>query len=178
MSKKAFPLSRVYGLLEPGPVVMMTTAWKGSENVMTMSWHTMLDFEPPLIGCVVSNRNHSFNMLKASKECVLAIPTVALAKKVVRVGNTSGRDIDKFETFGLAKMPASMVRAPLIDECYINLECKVVDMKMVNKYNFFVVEAIKAWSNPSIKNPKTIHHLGNGIFMVAGRIIKLPSKMK
>ena len=178
MSKKAFTLSRVYGLLEPGPVVMMTTAWKGSENVMTMSWHTMLDFEPPLIGCVVSNRNHSFNMLKASKECVLAIPTVALAKKVVRVGNTSGRDIDKFETFGLAKMPASMVRAPLIDECYINLECKVVDMKMVNKYNFFVVEAIKAWSNPSIKNPKTIHHLGNGIFMVAGRIIKLPSKMK
>ena len=178
MSKKAFTLSRVYGLLEPGPVVMMTTAWKGSENVMTMSWHTMLDFEPPLIGCVVSNRNHSFNMLKASKECVLAIPTVALAKKVVRVGNTSGRDIDKFETFGLAKMPASMFRAPLIDECYINLECKVVDMKMVNKYNFFVVEAIKAWSNPSIKNPKTIHHLGNGIFMVAGRIIKLPSKMK
>ena len=51
---KPFPLSKVYSLLEPGPVVMLTTAQKGKRNVMTMSWHTMLDFEPPLVACVVS----------------------------------------------------------------------------------------------------------------------------
>jgi len=49
MSKKSFPLSKVYGLLEPGPVVMVTTASKGRANIMTLSWHTMLEFEPPLI---------------------------------------------------------------------------------------------------------------------------------
>jgi hypothetical protein len=50
--KKPFPLSRVYGHLEPGPVVLITTAHQGRVNIMTMSWHTMMDFEPPLVGCV------------------------------------------------------------------------------------------------------------------------------
>lgn len=81
MAKKSFPLSKVYGLLEPGPVVLLTTARKGRPNVMAMSWHSMLEFEPPLVGCVVSNRNYSFEALKATKECVINIPTVALAKK-------------------------------------------------------------------------------------------------
>jgi flavin reductase (DIM6/NTAB) family NADH-FMN oxidoreductase RutF len=178
MKKKSFPLSKVYGLLETGPVVLLTTALNGKKNVMTMSWHTMLDFEPPLIGCVVSNRDYTFNILKKTKECVIAIPTVELAKKAVQVGNTSGKDIDKFETFALTALPASTVKAPLIGECYINLECKVVDSTMATKYNFFVVEVQKAWFNPEIKNPKTIHHQGNGVFMVAGKTIKLPSKMK
>ena len=76
-------MSRVYSLLEPGPVVMVTTARKGRANVMTMSWHTMIDFEPPLLGCVISNRNHTFGILKATKQCAINIPTVELAAKVV-----------------------------------------------------------------------------------------------
>ena len=157
---------------------MLTTALNGKKNVMTMSWHTMLDFEPPLIGCVVSNRDYTFNILKKTKECVIAIPTVEIINKVVKVGNTSGRDMDKFETFGLTAFPSSSVKAPLVGECYINLECKVVDSAMANKYNFFVLEVQKAWINPGIKNPKTFHHKGNGIFMISGRTIKVPSKMK
>lgn len=130
MAKKSYPLSKVYGLLEPGPVVMVTTANKTRTNIMTMSWHTMLEFEPPLVGCVISNRNTTFDILKATRECVINIPTVALAKKVVGVGNTSGAKIDKFKKFGLTPMAASHVKAPLIDECYANLECKVVDGKL------------------------------------------------
>jgi len=56
MGKKEFPLAKVYQLLEPGPVVMVTTARNGTSNIMTMSWHMMIDFEPPIIGCVISNR--------------------------------------------------------------------------------------------------------------------------
>ena len=93
---KDFPLSKVYQFLEPGPVVLLTTASKGRANVMTMSWHMMVEFEPPLIACIVSNRNHSFAALRATKECVIAIPARRLAAKVVKVGNSSGRDIDKF----------------------------------------------------------------------------------
>jgi flavin reductase (DIM6/NTAB) family NADH-FMN oxidoreductase RutF len=176
--KRDLPLSRVYRLLEPGPVVLVTTARKGRANVMTMSWHTMMEFEPPLVGCVISNRNHTFSTLKATKECVINIPTVELAKKVVGCGNASGRSVDKFETFRLTPAPASCVAAPLIDECYVNLECRVVDAKLVAKYNFFILEVLKAWIDPSRKQPRTIHHLGMGVFMVAGRTIKLPSKMK
>jgi flavin reductase (DIM6/NTAB) family NADH-FMN oxidoreductase RutF len=178
MPKKPFPLSKVYGLLEPGPVVMVTTARKGTANIMTMSWHTMMEFEPPTVGCVISNRNYTFDVLKATKECVINIPTVELAKKVVACGNTSGRKIDKFGAFGLTPAPASRVAVPLIDECYANLECRVMDSRMVAKYNFFILEVLKAWIDPSRKAPRTIHHLGRGAFMVAGITIKLPSRMK
>ena len=99
MAKRSFPLSKVYGLLEPGPVVMVTTVRKGRPNIMTMSWHTMMEFEPPLVGCVVSDRNYTFGVLKATKECVINIPTVELAAKVVGCGNTSGEKTDKFATF-------------------------------------------------------------------------------
>jgi len=178
MAKKSFPLSGVYRLIEPGPVVLVTTAHKGQPNIMTMSWHTMIDFEPPLIGCVISNRNYTFDLLKKSKECVINIPTLDLAKKVVACGNSSGRTMDKFKAFDLTPVAAACVQAPLIDECYANLECRIADGKMVAKYNLFILEVLKAWIDPAQKAPRTIHHRGRGEFMIAGETIKLPSKMK
>src|SRR5512134_1771145 len=116
MAKKVFPLSKVYSLLEPGPVVLVTTSGKVRPNIMTMSWHTMMEFEPPTVGCVISNRNYSFEILKKTRNCVINIPTVELAEKVVGCGNISGRRVDKFSMFGLAPVAASRVTAALIDE--------------------------------------------------------------
>jgi flavin reductase (DIM6/NTAB) family NADH-FMN oxidoreductase RutF len=178
MSRKSLSLSKVYGLLEPGPVVLVTTSYGTKPNIMAMSWHTMMEFEPPLIGCVISNRNYTFNILKTTKECVINIPTLDLVEKVVGCGNTSGRKIDKFEVFGLTQVSAECVKAPLISECYANLECRVVDDKMVAEYNFFILEVLKAWIDPTRKDQRTIHHRGRGVFMIAGETIKLPSKMK
>ncbi len=178
MPKKSFPLSKVYGLLEPGPVVMVSTAGRKKANIMTMSWYTMMEFEPPMVGCVISNRNYTFDILKSTKEGVINIPTLELAEKVVGCGNSSGRKTDKFKVFGLTQVTASRVKAPLIGECYVNLECKVVDDKMVDKYNFFILEVLKAWIDPTKKDPRTIHHRGRGYFMIAGETVKLPSKMK
>jgi flavin reductase (DIM6/NTAB) family NADH-FMN oxidoreductase RutF len=175
--KRSFPLSEVYRLLEPGPIVMISTARRGRANVMTMSWQTMIDFEPPLVGLIVSNRNFTFNILKATKECVINIPTSRIAKKAIACGNTSGRKLDKFAAFGLTPKPASRVAAPLVDECYANLECRVVDARMATKYNFFVVKVIKAWRDPAVKAPRTIHHHGKGIFTIDGRRIQFASKM-
>jgi flavin reductase (DIM6/NTAB) family NADH-FMN oxidoreductase RutF len=175
---KELPLSKVYQLLEPGPVVLLTTAHKGRGNVMAMSWHMMVEFEPPLVACVVSNANHSFAALRANREGVIAIPAVALATQVVQIGNSSGRDIDKFEAFGLTPVPAECVKPPLVAECFANLECKVADTHLVNKYNLFVLEVLKAWIDPTQKTPKTIHHHGYGTFVVDGDTIKLKSKMR
>ena len=177
-AKKSLPLARVYRLLEPGPVVLLTTARKGRANVMAMSWHTMMEFEPPMVGCVVSNRSFSFGLLRATRECVINIPTVQLAAKVVACGNTSGRTVDKFLRFGLTPVPASRVQAPLIAECYAGLECRVVDSRLVATYNFFILEVLRAWVDPARKVPRTIHHCGWGAFMVAGRTIKLASRKK
>jgi flavin reductase (DIM6/NTAB) family NADH-FMN oxidoreductase RutF len=175
MKKTGFPLSEVYRLLEPGPVVLLTTARAGRANVMPMSWHLMMEFTPPLVGCVVNNRNCSFASLKASRECVINIPTVELAATVVACGNTSGRHVDKFKAFGLTPMAAACVKAPLIAECYASLECKVRDGKLVTKYNFFILEVVQAWIDRARKRPRTIHHQGEGEFMVAGRMLHLPS---
>ena len=175
---KNLPLSKVYQLLEPGPVVLLTTARNGRANVMTMSWHMMVEFEPPLIACVVSNRDYSFAALRATKECVIAIPAVELAPKVVEVGNCSGRNVEKFEKIGLTPAPAQHVAAPLVAECFANLECRVADTRFVNKYGIFILEVLQAWIDPAQKNPKTIHHRGCGILAVDGKIIKLKSKMR
>ena len=173
--KRELALSKVYQLLEPGPVVLLTTAHKGRANVMAMSWHMMVEFTPPLVACLVSGANHSFVALKATKQCVIAIPPATLARKVVAVGNCSGSELNKFEKFGLTPVPAERVAPPLIAECFANLECKVVDTRLVNKYNLFILQVLKAWTDPAQKNHKTIHHHGYGRFSVDGKMITLKS---
>src|SRR3546814_7640241 len=93
---------------------------------------------PPLIGCVVSSGNHSFAALRATRQCVIAVPARKLAAKVVKVGNCSGRDTDKFSSIGLTPLPATEVTAPLIGECFANLESRVVHTRMVLRDNMFV----------------------------------------
>ncbi len=72
---------------------------------MTMGWHMIMEFEPSLIGCYIWDQNHSFNMVKKSKECVINIPSVEIANAVVKIGNCSGRDVNKFENFKLTPLP-------------------------------------------------------------------------
>lgn len=178
MAKRSYPLSKVYGLLEPGPVVLLSTSHRGRANLMTLSWLTMMEFEPPLVGCVVSGRNYSFAALTATKECVINIPTVELADQVVACGNCSGAETDKFARLGLTPRPAKQVVAPLVAECYANLECRVADTRLVNRYNFFVLEVLRALVDTARREPKTIHHRGYGTFMVAGETLRLASKMR
>ncbi|MEY9185725.1 flavin reductase (DIM6/NTAB) family NADH-FMN oxidoreductase RutF [Bradyrhizobium sp. USDA 326] len=171
-------LSKVYQLIEPGPVVLLTTASRGRPNVMTMSWHMMVEFEPPLIACIVSEANFSFAALRSTGQAVIAIPPRSLADTVAGIGNCSGRNSDKFERFGLTPLPATLVDAPLVKECFCNLECRVTDTSMVARYNLFVLEVLRAWIDPARKNPKTLHHRGYGAFAVDGATIKTQSKMK
>lgn len=172
------PLAKVYETIEPGPVVLLATAESGRANVMTMSWHMMVDFEPPLIACIVSEGDYSFAALCATRECVIAIPAVEIAETVVKIGNSSGRDIDKFAAFDLTKIKAKRVSAPLVGECFVNLECKVKDTTLVDKYGLFILEVVKAWQDPKQRHARTIHHQGCGTFVVDGERITLKSKMR
>ncbi len=174
---KDLPLSKVYQFLEPGPVVLLTTVRNSQANIMTMSWHMMVEFEPPLVACVVSNEDYSFAALRATKECVIAIPARELAPKVVGIGNCSGRDVHKFKRFGLTPASGKLVAPPLVAECFANLECRVVDTHLVNRFNLFVLQVLKAWIDPAQKHPKTLHHHGYGRFRVDGEMIKLKSRM-
>ncbi len=172
---RALDLSKVYQKLEPGPVVLLTTSEGGRANVMTMSWHTMLEFNPPLIACVVSEGNFSHRALKRTGECVIAIPPAEMAEIVVGVGNCTGREVDKFARFGLTAKKGTMVAAPRIAECIANIECRVVDRALVARYNLFVLEAVKAWIEPGRAKAKTMHHCGYGRFLLDGEELHIRS---
>ena len=166
--KQDFPTHNVRRFLEPGPIVLVSSAHKGETNIMTMGWHMIMEFVPSLIGCYIWTENHSFEMIRKSRQCVINIPTEDLAAKVVKIGNSSGRDVDKFAEYGLTAKPGVYVRAPLIDECYASFECKLADSSLIRKYSLFVFEVVKAHVATSPKYPKTIHYRGDGEFMIAG----------
>lgn len=166
--KENFPVSKVRRFLEPGPIVLVSSAWKGQTNVMTMGWHMMLSFEPSLVGCYIWDENHSYDMIRRSKECVINVPTTDLAATVVRIGNCSGREVDKFRKFKLTAAPATKVKAPLVAECYANFECRLVDSSLVRKYSLFVLEVVKAHVATSPRFPQTLHYRGDGLFMISG----------
>ena len=176
--KTDFPVGQIRRFLEPGPVVLVSSAYRGERNIMTMGWHLVMAFSPSLIGCVISSAEHSFDLVRKSKECVINIPTVDLAERVVGVGNTSGLEVDKFEKFAFTTDLATEVGAPLIRECFVNLECKLVDASMVKKYSFFVFEVVKAHAASQPKYPKTIHYRGDGHFMISGDSLNLRRKFK
>lgn len=176
--KRDFPVDNIRRFMEPGPVVLVSSAHKGEQNIMTMGWHMVMGFSPSLIGCYIWTEDHSRELIRKSKECVINIPTVDMAKTVVAIGNSTGAEIDKFEEFGLTAVKAKKVKAPLIKECYANLECKLFDDSMVDTYSLFVFEVVKAHALSTPKNPKTIHYRGDGKFMVSGKSLNLRKHFK
>lgn len=173
-----FPVSQVRRYLEPGPIVLVSSQWQGSTNIMTLGWHTILNFSPSLVGLMISARNHSHRMIRDSRECVINLPTTALTDTVVGVGNISGSEIDKFAKFGLTADAGDEVSAPLIEECHANFECRLHDDALVDRYSFFIFEVVKAHVLATPKHPETLHYTGDGIFMVSGKTISRRSQFK
>lgn len=167
--KRDFPVADVRRFLEPGPIVLVSSAWKGETNIMTMGWHMVMEFSPSLVGCYIWDQNHSRKLIERSRECVINVPTVDLMDEVIGIGNTSGRDTDKFAAFGLTAAPATRVRAPLIRECYANFECRLHDSRMATRYNLFIWKVVKAHVAMSPRYPATMHYRGEGVFMLSGR---------
>jgi flavin reductase (DIM6/NTAB) family NADH-FMN oxidoreductase RutF len=168
LHKQDFPVSNVRRFLEPGPVVLVSSAWKGTSNIMTLGWHMIMGEEPSLVGCYIWDANYSFELIRRSKECVINLPTIELASKVVGIGNCSGREVDKFAKYKLTRGMAERVEAPVIEECYANFECKLVDSSLINKYSLFVFEVVKACVAKSPRFPTTLHYRGDALFMISG----------
>lgn len=178
IGKRDFPVSNVRRYLEPGPIVLVSSKWRGKTNIMTLGWHTVLEFSPSLVGLMISGGNHSFDMIRNSRECVINLPTTALTDTVVKIGNTSGAEIDKFAAFDLTAEEAQEVEAPLIGECHASFECRLHGDALVERYNFFIFEVVKAHVAASPKHPETLHYTGEGVFMVSGKIISRRSLFK
>lgn len=179
---KKLALTKAFTLMEPGPVVLVTTNDGKRNNIMTISWTMVMDFTPQF-AITTGEWNHSFAALRKTRECVISIPAVDMLDTVVGIGTCTGADTDKFARFKLTPVAGKKVKAPLIKECLANIECKVVDI--VKKHNIVVLEAVAAYVDPLRKEKRTLHAVGDGTFIVDGRKLdrkkmmasKIPAKL-
>lgn len=163
---KALELGKAFTLIELGPVVLVTTHDCGRNNIMTISWTMVTDFTPRF-AITTGPWNHSFQALRKTRECVIAIPGVDLLDKVVGIGTCSGADMEKFARFALTPLPAREIGAPLVAECLANIECRVADF--VRKHDIVVLEGVAAWVDTARKERRTLHAVGDGTFIADGR---------
>lgn len=172
---KKIKIEKAFTLIEPGPVVLITTYDGKKNNIMTISWTMVMDFTP-LFAITTGSWNYSYAAIKKYRECVIAIPTADLANKVVGVGTCSGSDTDKFKKFGFTSVKGKYVSAPLIKECIANIECKVVDI--IKKHDIIVLEGVAAYFDESRKEKRTIHAVGDGTFVIDGRKLNRKKAMQ
>lgn len=163
---KSLALEKTFTLIEPGPVLLVSTARAGKANLMTISWTMVMDFSPRF-ALLTGAWNYSYEALVKTRECVLAVPGADLARKTVQIGSCSGRDTDKFAKFGLTPIKAKLVKAPLVKECIANIECRVVDH--LKEHGIFVLDAVAAWTDGKPAAGRMFHAVGDGTFVVDGR---------
>lgn len=172
---QSLQLGKAFTLIEPGPVVLITTNDGQKDNVMTITWTMVLGFSAEF-AITTGPWNYSYAALRDSRECVISIPTVDLIDAAVGVGTCSGEDTDKFEKFGLTVIKAKHVRAPLIKEGLANIECRVVDI--IDRHSIVVLKGVAAYFDSARKEKRMIHAVGDGTFIVDGRKIDRKERMR
>ena len=169
------PLSRAFTLVEPGPVILMTTHVGTRPNIMTISWTMVRSFDAEL-ALTTGPWNHSWTALCATRECVLAIPTADMIDTVVGIGMCSGADTDKFARFGLTALPARHVRAPLIKECLANIECRVEEI--IERLNLVLLRGVAAHIDAARTDTRLLHAVGDGTFTADGERLDRRAAMR
>lgn len=159
-------LRKAFTLIEPGPVVFVTTHDGVRDNIMTISWTMVLDFDAHF-AISTGGWNHSFAALENTRACVIAIPSADMIDTVVGVGMCSGAVTDKFALFGLTAVVGRDVRAPRIRQCLANIECRVVDI--ISAHNIVVLEGVSAYYDTAHKDTRLLHAVGDGTFVADGR---------
>jgi flavin reductase (DIM6/NTAB) family NADH-FMN oxidoreductase RutF len=171
-------LARSYRLLNHGPVVLVSSAAGGRDNVMPAAWVMPIDFAPPLVAVVLAEDSYTREQVDASGELALSIPHASMLDALYEAGQVSGRDGDKWAQVGLARLPASKVAAPLVEGCLGWLECRVVE-RSLEKLDLLVVEAVAAWADDAVwrdgawrfgddPDRRTVHHLTGDSFFATG----------
>jgi flavin reductase (DIM6/NTAB) family NADH-FMN oxidoreductase RutF len=128
----------------PSPAALITSvASDGKANIITLGEvYNLSVSKPVIVGISIAKPRYSHKLISESLEYVVNLPTTQILEKVDRCGTMSGRDVDKFAELGLTPIPASKVKPPLIAECPINLECKVIRIEEIGDHDMFAGEVI------------------------------------
>ena len=169
----AVPLPRSYLLLNHGPTVLVSSAHAGRRNVMAAAWSMPLDFDPPKVAVVIDKATLTRELVAASGEFVLNVPSRAQAALTLAAGSRGGREVDKFADPGARAAAAGVVGAPLIEGCLAWLECRVIpEPRNEQVYDLFLGEVVAAWADPAVFSGNRWHFPDadrRSIHYVAGR---------
>jgi len=139
--KKFFPKTNS-PMVFPRPVVLITVSSSGKDNIITLSWVGVVCSSPPVVAMGIRKNRFSYEMIMNSKEYVINIPPASLKGEADFCGTRSGKEFDKFKETGFTKEKAKVVDAPLIGECPINLECKLIKSIELGSHTLFLGEVV------------------------------------
>ncbi len=179
--RRPVPLDRCTRLLNHGPTVLVSAEHGGRRNVMAAAWSMPLDFQPPKVAVVLDKQTFTRGLVEAGGHFALAAPPVALAALTHRVGNRSGRDVDKFADALARAEPGPATGAPLVEGCVAWLECRRLPEPHIEQaYDLFLGEVVAAWADDRVfrdgrwhfgaadASLRTLHHVAGGHFLAIG----------
>ncbi|MEY4729519.1 MAG: hypothetical protein RL020_677 [Pseudomonadota bacterium] len=181
--RQSVELAKSYRLLNHGPTVIVTSAHAGRINVMAAAWSMALDFDPPKVTVVIDKNTFTRELVEASGEFALCVPSRAIAQATLAVGSVSARNVegqDKFAALGVKTFAAEKIAAPLVEGCVAWLECKVIREPHNEKtYDLFIGEVIAAHADSRVfsnghwhfgDDPmlRSIHYVAGGTFLSIG----------
>ncbi|MEE0397173.1 MAG: flavin reductase family protein [Lachnospiraceae bacterium] len=167
-------------MLYPLPVVMVSVADKeGKQNIITIAWTGTICSDPPMVSISVRPERYSYHMIKETGEFVINLTTKELAFATDYCGVKSGRDVDKFAAMQLTPVRGEKVKAPLIAESPVNLECKVTEVKHLGTHDMFMAEVVCVHADEKYMDEQNRFHLemadpivySHGTYMTTGEKI-------
>ena len=180
----AVPLRRSYRLINHDRTTLISAANGDDRDVMAAAWVVALDFEPPKIAAVIARGTKTRELVEASGEFVVNLPTAEMLETVYGVGTISGHHEDKLARYGLETESALHVRAPLIKGCAAWLECRAIpELELQERYDLFPAEVVAAWADGDVfvdgewrfddDRRRTVHHVAGGAFFLTGKRVSV-----
>jgi flavin reductase (DIM6/NTAB) family NADH-FMN oxidoreductase RutF len=178
------PLDKAWRLFNHGPVTLVSAAHEGVENVMAAAWVTPLDFAPPKFTVVLAADTFTRKLAERSGELMLQVPTVSMLDAIEGVGTTSGREVDKWQRFGLLRAHEPGCKAPLVMGCTGWVAARLLEEPaLAATYDLFVCEGFAAWADDRAyegarlreevpRELRSVHHVAGGVYVVAGEVLR------
>lgn len=164
-------------MLYPLPVVMVSMADRaGNYNIITIGWAGTVCTNPPMVSISVRPERYSYPILRDTGEFVINLTTRELAYATDYCGVKSGRDVDKYKELKLTALPASKVKAPLIGESPVNIECRVRQVMPLGSHDMFLADVVAVHADEKYMDEKRRFHLekaepivySHGAYLVCG----------
>lgn len=180
MDLQQLPITSANRLINHGPVILVSAAHHGRNNLMTAAWAMPASHTPPMVAVAIGPSRYTHELIMESRELVVNIPNTALLDAVWCCGTNKGRGMDKFAHCGLTPVAGKRVGAPLVKECIGAIECRLAAHHTAGDHTILIGEVLAVWARPDLfdqrlliekEEARTLHHLGGRDFFPPGKVI-------